>query len=231
MIGSTEKFIGISMITDANEDCLKENSLFYNIALKYLKNLKDEYNNRLVANPDTSGRYHSDWLTMMYPRLKLARNLLTDDGVIFISIDDTEASNLKKICDEIYGSSNFLAQIIWERAFSPKNDAKFVSNSHDYVLMFAKNINNFVIGRLPRTEEANARYQNPDNDPRGVWKPSDMSVKTYNEADAYKRVYIFIHTRCSIPWALLRAKRGRGNYPPKSKTCKTITANAYSYDA
>lgn len=145
----------------------------------------DEEGNRLVQNSESNGRFHTDWLNMIYPRLRLAKDLLSDDGVIFISIDDNEQDNLKKICDEVFGSQNFIAQLVWERAYSPKNDARFISNSHDYILMFAKNIDNFVIGRLPRTEEANARYSNPDNDPRGVWKPSDMSVKTYNAASDY----------------------------------------------
>ena len=140
----------------------------------------DEDGNRMVKNTDTNGRFHSDWCSMIYSRLMLARNLLSDDGVIFISIDDNEQANLKKCCEEIFGAQNFVAQLIWERAFSPKNDAKFVSNSHDYVLMFAKNISQYIIGRLPRTAEANARYSNPDNDPRGVWMSSDISVKTYN---------------------------------------------------
>lgn len=144
---------------------------------------KDE--NRLFKNTDTNGKFHSDWCSMIYSRLMLARNLLTEDGVIFISIDDNEQENLKKCCDEVFGGHNFIAQLIWERAYAPKNDARFVSNSHDYVLMYVRDINKFVIGRLPRTKEANARYQNPDNDPRGVWKPSDMSVKTYNAACDY----------------------------------------------
>lgn len=147
--------------------------------------LFDEARNRMFKNTDTNGRFHSDWCSMIYSRLLLARNLLTDDGVIFISIDDNEADNLKKICGEVFGESNFVAQLIWERAFSPKNDARFISNSHDYVLMIAKSIDNFVIGRLPRTEEANARYSNPDNDPRGVWMSSDISVKTYNAENDY----------------------------------------------
>ena len=132
------------------------------------------------VNSESNGRFHTDWLNMIYPRLKVARDLLTEDGVIFISIDDNEVENLRKVCDEVFGERNFIAQLIWERAYSPKNDARFISNSHDYVIMFAKNIDNYVIGRLDRTDEANARYQNPDNDPRGVWKPSDLSVKTYN---------------------------------------------------
>ena len=140
----------------------------------------DELGNKYIKNMDSNGRFHSDWCSMIYSRLMVARTLLSEDGVIFISIDDNEVENLRKICDEVFGEGNFIAQLVWERAYSPKNDAKFVSNSHDYVLMVAKNSDEFVIGRLDRTEEANARYSNPDNDPRGIWKPSDMSVKTYN---------------------------------------------------
>lgn len=145
----------------------------------------DEDGNKMTTNSESNGRYHTDWLNMMYPRLRLARNLLTDDGVIFISIDDNEVANLKKLCDEILGEDNFVAQLIWQRAFSPKNDARYISNSHDYILMYAKILDSFTIGRLPRTEEANARYSNPDNDPRGVWTSGDLSVKTYNPATDY----------------------------------------------
>lgn len=171
----------------------------------------DEEGNRLVANTESNGRFHTDWLNMMYPRLKLARDLLSDDGVIFISIDDNEVENLKKICDEVFGEGNFIAQLIWERAYSPKNDAKFISNSHDYVLMIAKDINNFVIGRLPRTEEANARYSNPDNDPRGIWKPSDMSVKTYTP-------------ECDYP---ITTPSGRVVEPPAGR-CWRLSAKAFA---
>ena len=145
----------------------------------------DELGNRYRKNTDTNARFHSDWCSMIYSRLLVARSLLTEDGVIFISIDDNEQKNLKNICDDVFGEGNFIAQLVWERAYSPKNDAKYISNSHDYVLMYAHNLDSFSIGRLPRTEEANARYSNPDNDPRGVWKSSDMSVKTYNLACDY----------------------------------------------
>jgi adenine-specific DNA-methyltransferase len=145
----------------------------------------DEEGIRYRRNLDSNGRFHSDWCSMMYSRLLVARSLLTEDGVIFISIDDNEVRNLRNICDEVFGEKNFVAQLIWERAFAPKNDAKFVSNSHDYILMFTKNIDDFTIGRLDRTAEANARYSNPDNDPRGVWTSSDISVKTYNAACDY----------------------------------------------
>ena len=138
------------------------------------------------SNPETMGRYHTNWLNMMYPRLRLAANLLREDGVIFISIDDNEVMNLRKLCDEVFGEENFIAQFIWERAFSPKNDARYVSNSHDYVLMYAKSIESFDIGKLERTEEINSRYKNPDNDPRGDWTSGDLSVKTYNANTDYE---------------------------------------------
>ena len=170
----------------------------------------DEDENRLFKNTDTNGRFHSDWCSMIYSRLMLARNLLTDDGVIFISIDDNEQENLKKICDEVFGGQNFVAQLVWERAFSPKNDARFISNSHDYVLMYAKDITQFVIGRLPRTEEANARYSNPDNDPRGVWMSSDISVKTYN-------------AECDYP---ITAPSGRVIEPPAGR-CWRLSKKAF----
>ena len=164
----------------------------------------------LEKNTEANGRFHTDWLNMMYPRLKLAKDLLTDDGVIFISIDDNEQENLKKCCDEVFGGQNFVAQLVWERAYAPKNDARFISNSHDYVLMYARNLDSFIIGRLPRTEEANARYQNPDNDPRGVWKPSDMSVKTYNAA-------------CDYP---ITTPSGRVIEPPAGR-CWRLSKNAF----
>lgn len=137
------------------------------------------------SNPETMGRYHTNWLNMMYPRLRLAANLLRDDGVIFISIDDNEVDNLKKLCNEVFGEENFIAQLIWERAFSPKNDAKYVSTSHDYVLMYAKALDSFSIGKLERTEEVNSRYKNPDNDPRGPWASGDLTAKTYSAAYDY----------------------------------------------
>ena len=170
----------------------------------------DEDGNRMFKNTDTNGRFHSDWCSMIYSRLILARNLLTDDGVIFISIDDNEQENLKKCCSEVFGGQNFVAQLVWERAFSPKNDARFISNSHDYVLVFAKDITCFTIGRLPRTEEANARYSNPDKDPRGVWMSSDISVKTYN-------------AECDYP---ITAPSGRVIEPPAGR-CWSLSKKAF----
>lgn len=132
------------------------------------------------------GRFHTAWLNMMYPRLRLAANLIRDDGVCFISIDDHEVHNFRKICGEALGEKNFVAELIWERAYSPKNDAKYISNSHDYVLMYVKPIENFKIGRFPRISEASARYFNPYNDPRGVWESTEMSSKTYNASSDYE---------------------------------------------
>lgn len=148
----------------------------------------DELGNRYIKNMDSNGRFHSDWCSMMYSRLMVARSLLAEDGVIFISIDEHEEENLKKISNEIFGCSNFVGTIIWERAFAPKNDAKYLSDSHDYVLVFAKTIDKFQIGLLPRSEEANARYKNPDNDPRGPWTADNMTVKTYSANYDYEIV-------------------------------------------
>ncbi|MBY5006556.1 site-specific DNA-methyltransferase [Streptococcus suis] len=130
----------------------------------------------LTKNEKSSARYHSDWLNMMYPRLVLARNLLKDSGVIFISIDDNEQANLKAICDEIFGEENFVADVIWERAFAPVNLKKHFSESHDYILVYAKNVEFAVNRGIPRSEEALERYQNPDNDPRGPWQSDNLSV-------------------------------------------------------
>ncbi len=164
----------------------------------------------MKVNNETNGRFHTDWLNMIYPRIRIAKDFLKEDGVIFISIDDHEVENLKKVCDEVFGSQNFVAQLVWERAFSPKNDAKYISNSHDYVLMYAKNLEQFIIGRLPRTEEANARYSNPDNDPRGPWMSSDISVKTYSAA-------------CDYP---ITAPSGRVIEPPAGR-CWSLSKNAF----
>ena len=152
--------------------------------------LFDEEGNQTIdpmqRNTESNGRFHTDWLNMIYPRLKVARDLLSDDGVIFISIDENEIENLKKVGNEIFGEHNFVGSVIWERAFAPKNDAKYFSDSHDYIVVYAKILSNFHIGKLARTEEANARYKNPDNDPRGPWSPDNMTVKTYSAAYDYE---------------------------------------------
>ena len=133
----------------------------------------DEDGNRLVQNLDGNGRFHTDWLNMMYPRLRLAKDLLMDNGVIFISIDENEIQNMRKICDEVFGTGNFISQLGWQKVYSPKNQARYFSNDYEFILCYCKNIDKFVLNMLPRTEAMNARYKNPDNDPRGDWKPGD----------------------------------------------------------
>jgi len=129
----------------------------------------DENGDRLFKNTDSNGRFHSDWCSMIYSRLMLARNLLSDDGVIFISIDDSEQGCLKKICDEIFGASNFINTIIWEKRYSPQNAVQWFSENHDFVLVYAKNKPLWHPQLLERTNEMNARYTNLD-----LFNPSSM---------------------------------------------------------
>jgi adenine-specific DNA-methyltransferase len=146
----------------------------------------DAFGNRLVQNTETNGRFHTDWLNMMFPRIKIARDLLSEDGVIFISIDDYEQENLKKICDEVFGSSNFISQVVWERSFAPISLKKHFSNSHDYILVYGKNISITECHGLPRTEENSARYSNPDNDPRGPWQSDNTTVGPVVQSKVYE---------------------------------------------
>lgn len=128
---------------------------------------------------------HSTWLTFMKNRLEASYRLLSDDGSIWINIDDDEVHYLKVLCDEIFGRDNFVANIIWKKKFSPQNDARYFSDMHDHILLFAKNKENFKVNGLPRSEEMDSRYQNLDNDPRGPWTSGDFSVRTYNESTDY----------------------------------------------
>lgn len=171
------KMIYIDPPYNTGNDCVYEDD-FKLSAGEYIGNSGqlDKEGNRLVTNTESNGRFHTYWLNMMYPRLKLAKDLLSEDGVIFISIDDNEVDNLRKICDEIFGGKNFLAQIIWERAFAPVNLKKHFSPSHDYIICYANNIDNCVCNGLKRDDSSNSRYANPDNDPRGVWTSGDLSV-------------------------------------------------------
>lgn len=146
----------------------------------------NEEGNQLIKNEKSSGRYHSDWLTMMYPRLKLARNLLSDTGVIFVSVDDNEQANLKLLMDEVFGEDNFLANVIWERAYAPINLKKNFSENHDYILTYCRNSNIIKSNGLERTESADSLYKNPDNDPRGVWQSDNLSVGPAVEKNVYE---------------------------------------------
>ena len=141
--------------------------------LRYTGQVDDE-GFKLSANSETSGRYHTNWLNMMYPRLKLARNLLSDDGVIFISIDDCELANLRKLCDEVFGEENFVGNIVWQKTYSPANDKKGIDAMHDNILCYRKTPL-FVCNLLTRTEQQDRAYSNPDSDPRGPWKAADST--------------------------------------------------------
>lgn len=148
-------------------------------------NQADDLGNRLVANSESSGRFHSDWLSMVYSRLRLARTLLNDEGVIFISIDDHEVANLRKICDEVFGEANFEASFVWQKKQSPQRDATNVSATHDYILVYAKrspsgrsDTSGWLARLLPMGTEQLDRYKNPDNDTRGLWTSTDLTINT-----------------------------------------------------
>lgn len=145
----------------------------------------DEAGSRLVTNSDANGRYHSDWLSMMYPRLKLARSLLGDDGLIAVSIDDHEVVGLRGIMDEIFGASNFIATVVWHKMDSPKNSARHLSEDHEYLVLYARSSDQWRPNLLPRTEEMVARYKNPDDDPRGPWLLSDLAARNPYEGGRY----------------------------------------------
>lgn len=140
---------------------------------------------KVSSNTEANGRFHTDWLNMMYPRLKLARNLLHEDGVIFISIDDNEVKSLRSLCDEVFGEENFVATIIWQKVFSPKNTAKHFSEDHDYIVVYARSAERWRPSLMPRTEEMEARYSNSDNDPRGPWTSGDLSARNYYGEGTY----------------------------------------------
>lgn len=139
---------------------------------------------RLVANTEANGRFHSDWLSMIYPRLKIASSLLSDDGAIFISIDDGEVANLRRVCDEIFGEDNFVANVIWQKKYAVSSDAKGIPPLHDHILVYQKD-KAFKPNMLPRTEKQDAIYKNPDNDPRGLWRPDNLTRNEYRERDCY----------------------------------------------
>ena len=180
----------------------------------------DEYNNKLITNSDSNGKYHSDWLSMMYPRLKLARNLLTNDGVIFISIDDNEVDNLKKICNEIFGEKNFVAQIPWQSRASIQNDTDFSVN-HEYICVFAKNRrmenrrlkesnykiwhenDSFVFKPLPLDKD---KFDNPDNDSRGLWKADPFDAP---------------HIRPNLTYKIKNGNTGVEYLPPNGRCWRT----------
>lgn len=155
------------------------------------------------------GVEHSLWLSLMKPRLDILRNLLSNDGSIWISIDDDESHYLKVLCDMVFGRNNFVSNVIWEKKFSPQNDAKWLSDNHDHILVYAKNKDVWRPNLLPRTDEMNSRYKNPDNDERGYWTSSDFTVKTYNQ-------------NCDYP---IQIPSGRIVNPPQSRCWMTSEDN------
>lgn len=154
---------------------------------EYLENSGqfDEDGNRMVQNTESNGRFHTDWLNMTYPRLKLAKDLLSDDGVIFISIDDNELENLKKCCEEVFGESNFIANIVWKHTQQSKNDEPHFSRQYNHTLVYAKMKSSLPSFYFERTEEDNKNYSNPDADPKGMWRSGDVRSPNYRKTLCY----------------------------------------------
>lgn len=164
----------------------------------------DEEENRLFKNTDSNGRFHSDWCSMMYSRLLLARNLLTEDGVIFISIDDNEVDSLREICNEILGKQNFVVQIIWKKRSTPPND-QVIGAAHEYVLVYAKNIWTVGLNLRERSAEQISRYKNPDNHPKGPWVPGDLSANVKGGR------YV-----ASLYYPIINPNTNEAHYPPNN---------------
>lgn len=191
------------------------NMLIHGDNLLALKALEQEYSGKVkciyIDPPYNTGSAfehyddgveHSIWLSLMRERLEVIYNLLDkSNGSLWISLDDNEQAYCKVLCDEIFGRKNFVANVIWEKKYSPQNDAKWLSDSHDFILIYARNKETWRPNLLPRSEEMNSRYKNPDNDPRGPWKTSDFSVRTYN-------------ANCDYPITL---PSGRVVTPPESR--------------
>lgn len=176
----------------------KGNMLIHGDNLLVLKALEQDYSGQIkciyIDPPYNTGNAfeqyddgieHSIWLGLIKERLIILRNLLANDGSIWISIDDDEQAYLKVLMDEVFGRQNFVNNVIWEKKFSPSNDAKWLSDSHDFVMVYAKNKNTWRPNLLPRSEDMNSRYKNHDNDPRGAWTSGDCSVKTYSASADY----------------------------------------------
>ena len=140
---------------------------------------------RLVANTEANGRFHSDWLSMMYPRLKLARNLLTSDGFICVSIDDVESANLKEVLDNVFGQKNFVATIVWQKRYVSNVTARHLSDMHDFVHVYARNAPLAIVSRWALTSKQLEAYRNPDSDPRGVWRAQDLSASKPYQAGVF----------------------------------------------
>ena len=203
-------------LSNCEQDSDTENMIIHGDNLLALKALEKKYEGQVkciyIDPPYNTGSAfehyddnleHSQWLSLMKPRLEILRNLLSDDGSIWISIDADECHYLKVLCDEVFGRNNFIDEVVWQRSYSPINLKKTLSRCHDSILVYAKNNGtDFELNKLPRTAEANKRYKNPDNDPRGIWKTGDMSVGPRVESNVYKIV----------------TPSGREVYPPEGRS-------------
>ncbi len=212
---------GEQKVTEIRRDengTIKENLIIKGNNLLALHTLKTQFRGKVkliyIDPPYNTGNdsfgyndnfNHSSWLTFMKNRLEAARDLLREDGSIWINIDDDEAHYLKVLCDEVFGRKNFVANVVWQKKYSPQNDAKWFSDMHDHILIFAKKKEAWRPNLIPRTEEADKRYKNYDNDPRGNWKSSDFSVKTYSKEYDYP----------------ITTPSGRIVNPPKSRSWRT----------
>lgn len=148
-------------------------------------NQVDEAGNRLVANSESNGRFHSDWLSMIYSRIRVAKNLLDDDGLICVSIDDGESANLKKVLDEVFGETNFIATIAWQKRYVANITARHISDMHDFIHVYAKDGSMAAVHKWPLTDEQLKAYKNPDNDPRGPWRAQDLSASKPYQAGLF----------------------------------------------
>src|SRR5690606_31705757 len=152
---------------------------------------------------------HSEWLTLMRDRLNVLKQLLSENGSIWITIDDDESHYLKVLCDDVFGRDNFVSNVIWQKKYSPQNDAKWFSDMHDHILVYAKDKEQWRPNLLPRSKKMNSKYKNPDNDPRGDWKTSDLSVKRVTAKDIYE----------------ITTPSGRVVLPPKGRSWSTSKEN------
>ena len=192
---------GNMLIQGDNLDALKALLPYYAGKVKCIY-IDPPYNTRSAFEHYDDNLEHAQWLAMIYPRLELLRKLLSEDGSIWISIDDNEGHYLKVVMDEVFGRKNFVANVVWQKKYSPQNDAKWLSDSHDHIIIFARNKEKWRPMPLPRTEEMDKRYKNPDHDPRGPWKPADLSAKTYSSNTDYE----------------ITTPAGRRVSPPKSRS-------------
>ena len=146
----------------------------------------DGNGDKVCSNTDASGRFHTNWLNMMYPRLKVARTLLRRDGLLFMTVDDMEVHHLRQIADEIFGADNFVANVVWEKKYTRSNDARFFSDNHDHILVFAKNLEETELALQRRTAEQEAAYANPDDHPKGPWKATPLHAKSGGNSSPYR---------------------------------------------